>query len=747
MALVSREDKGELFHLHFSVSILAITTGKYEITSRCRGDEFRENEYIWIGTEYSNIIIVVIPSPFQGIIRTMTSGVVRQFMKWFEENVKVEGYPTNDDDNTTNTANTNTNCTCTTANGILLNGLSTSLIPFGNASHNNNNNNKDKGNRNLIAYCSSLIASTAFESNIEVDYCDGLVKLLHGSTWLNSVSNIKRLLVWSLGSTYLANSFQKRYIFIIYYFNSITDFQRDLATPNPRYIQPTESPNEKQAKYKSLCGALSALLKIAIQTRNVTSDDSFRSILNNQRYSPLPFSRRALTPMRIAKSGGNTSSVLFELLLDICKNCIPDISDKKFCDQLVNTVAGSDDSLVQLYLIRVMRALYDKPPVILPTEIHSNSKNVTQAICNAFLMHCEWYEYISCYLNRNKEKTKNEFENEYEINYDTKHPGPLSTLLKLVNNIIERPPKCLQNVVYHKSNNKDDNSENDTDNEDDNDNDESNKTKFLKKSKKLPSPSSPIRDFSIPSLSLPPPRRNSIAFETLHELHQPVIVESDNKKNIIPAKHKYNLIPQYGSFKMSSPVMAKSTLDNIQCKCEGEKPLKPNYDDIDDINSKITNTATTTNQEQQSFDDTSIPVLPLRLDFLSFRGKSSSLNSKEKVDNAIVNCEELHNQPQVTEEMAKAADQHHKENLLLISKTLLILIYKLETDHPDYKKIIELIVTMCQKNKDVFIMTIKKLLNTTAKQISQQCFLFRLLCNLLNQEETTKNLELHKLEV
>lgn len=210
MALVSREDKGESFHLHFAVSILAITTGKYEITARCRGEEFRENEYIWIGTEYSNIIIVVIPSPFQGIIRTMTSGVVRQFMKWFEENVKVEGYPTYEDDNTGNTGNTNTNCTC--ANGLLLNGmgLSTSLMPL--KSNNNNLNDKDKGNRNLIAYCSSLIASTAFESNIEIDYCDGLVKLLHGSTWLNSVSNIKRLLVWSLGSTYLANSIQKRYI-------------------------------------------------------------------------------------------------------------------------------------------------------------------------------------------------------------------------------------------------------------------------------------------------------------------------------------------------------------------------------------------------------------------------------------------------------------------------------------------------------------------------------------------------------
>lgn len=464
--------------------------------------------------------------------------------------------------------------------------------------------------------------------------------------------------------------------------------------------------------------------------------------------------------MRIAKSGGNTSSVLFELLLDICKNCIPDISDKKFCDQLVNTVAGSSDSLVQLYLIRVMRALYDKPPVILPTAIHSNSKNVTQAICNAFLMHCEWYInifyfflfflYLLIYYYRNKEKTKNEFENEYEINFDTKHPGPLSTLLKLVNNIIERPPKCLSNVVYRKSkiksNNKDDtDNENDSDNDNDND-DQSNKSKFLKKSKKLPSPSSPIREFSIPSISLPPPRRNSIAFETLNELHQPVIVESDNKKNSLPTKHKYNLIPQYGSFKMGSPVLSKSSIDgNIQCgKCDSEKPLKPNYDDIDNNNSNENNN----NSNQQSFDDTSTPVLPLRLDFLSFRGKSSSLNNnRDNVDNAVVNCEELHNQPQVTEEMAKAADEHHKENLLLISKTLLILIYKLETDHPDYKKIIEIIVTMCQKNKDVFIMTIKKLLNTTAKQISQQCFLFRLLCNLLNQEETTKNLELHKLEV
>lgn len=74
---------------------------------------------------------------------------------------------------------------------------------------------------------------------------------------------------------------------------------------------------------------------------DANSDDTFRSILNSQHTSPLPFSSRALTPMRISQTGSNTSSVLFELLLDITKNCIPEISNKKFCEQLVSTISGS----------------------------------------------------------------------------------------------------------------------------------------------------------------------------------------------------------------------------------------------------------------------------------------------------------------------------------------------------------------------------------------------------------------------
>lgn len=176
MALNRREDKGDMWYLHYSVSILAITTGKYEITARCHGDTFYDNQYLWIGGENDNVVIVVIPSPFQGIIRTMTSGAVRQFMKWFEGNVKTEGYPD---------------------------------------SSNSTSNNVEKGTHNLVAYCAGLIASAAFESNIEVDYCDALVKLIHGSQWLMNSSNTRRLLVWSLGSTYLASAFIKRYIIII----------------------------------------------------------------------------------------------------------------------------------------------------------------------------------------------------------------------------------------------------------------------------------------------------------------------------------------------------------------------------------------------------------------------------------------------------------------------------------------------------------------------------------------------------
>lgn len=347
--------------------------------------------------------------------------------------------------------------------------------------------------------------------------------------------------------------------------------------------------------------------------------------------------------------------------------------------------------MVQLYLIRVIRALYDKPPVFIPSGIHSNSKIVTNAVCNAFIMHCEW----------DKERSNTEFKNECEICYDNKRPGPLATLLKLCSSIIDTPPKCLNKVVKDHSSPKPFND------------------KFHLKI--LPSPSSPDREMTIPDVAVP--RRNSVAVETLRDLdefHEPVILETEKKT--LP-KPKVKLVPKYSSIHIDSPHYTNKTFSCIPNKYE--EPIQ---------NKKID-----TKQEDN-------PLLPLKLDFSVFRGKSASFTHTDP-SKLSVNCEQLHIQPLVTEELAEYARRDHQENLLLIGKTLLTLIYKLDVTHPDYKKIIELIAEMSRKNDDVFILTLKKLLNSTPKLIPQQCYLFRLLCTILSQQETTKTIQQNRLEV
>lgn len=84
------EEKVEYDTYSYCASLFPLTTGRFEITFRCRLKDMQESESYWSGTTNDNIIITVLPCPLNSKTCPFRPGISREMIRWFE--TLLDGY-------------------------------------------------------------------------------------------------------------------------------------------------------------------------------------------------------------------------------------------------------------------------------------------------------------------------------------------------------------------------------------------------------------------------------------------------------------------------------------------------------------------------------------------------------------------------------------------------------------------------------------------------------------------------------
>lgn len=151
----------------FAISVFVLQTGKYSLTMRCREPKSPKNEYVWAGKYNENISLIALPLQLR-INIDFKPERVKRFVCWFNSCLNY--------------------IKCHRSNSVNFEG-------------------------DLIrSFASSFFGLYALERNINIYKADAIVQLLLRSKFISTSASAKRVLLYFIGSSYIATSLLNEYI-------------------------------------------------------------------------------------------------------------------------------------------------------------------------------------------------------------------------------------------------------------------------------------------------------------------------------------------------------------------------------------------------------------------------------------------------------------------------------------------------------------------------------------------------------
>lgn len=149
----------------FEVSLLPISSGRYEFTARARMTKIYDSDWKWLGKEGDNCTLMVLPSTLFNSGYTPSSGWVRQVFCWFEEAVTIHEESLEQQENEKQIPKPPTLVGGTNSFSNKISSTST-FGRGGGLGSSSRINNKEKDN--ISMYNSAVLAGIALESDVDV---------------------------------------------------------------------------------------------------------------------------------------------------------------------------------------------------------------------------------------------------------------------------------------------------------------------------------------------------------------------------------------------------------------------------------------------------------------------------------------------------------------------------------------------------------------------------------------------------
>lgn len=163
------EQKADENIFTFEVSLLPISSGRYEFTARARMTKIYDSDWKWLGKEGDNCTLMVLPSTLFNSGYTPSSGWVRQVFCWFEEAVTLHEESMEQKENEKQIPGPPTLVNGTNS---FSNKLPSSTTSFGRVNGFGSNGSYSKVNSkekdNIAMYNSAVLAGIALESDVDV---------------------------------------------------------------------------------------------------------------------------------------------------------------------------------------------------------------------------------------------------------------------------------------------------------------------------------------------------------------------------------------------------------------------------------------------------------------------------------------------------------------------------------------------------------------------------------------------------
>lgn len=418
------------------------------------------------------------------------------------------------------------------------------------------------------------------------------------------------------------------------------------------------------------------------------------------------------------------NSCFYELLIDLIKYNSCEIFNHKNCEILMNLLVSTDDSMVHLYVYKTLRYLYDKPPTNVDGKLYSLTSFILEILTSMFRLH---------EITMNEMK-KNQFQFEGDYIMDGKEVSPLYSLLKLLTKLLDPAPKYLSSI----------------------------------KSSSVPPLglgfNSPQNFHSLPSPlinSLPPSL--SAAASTPES---PDLISLNDMS--IPANISFNI--QTNNLKRRKPprMFNKNKSDFMIGDDEEEEDEEQNnnnnnngdYEDEDDDDGIYDHFMPAyPSPRPLNMMNKSRSMLPMNGDsLLNSMMISDSTNMERHIPfhKSLFQRKQKYNNSNYIKEQQMTVQISMKEQIesqiqtiqddynLHIKKlihSLLALIYILDIDNNDYKRIIEILKNLCTKqDKSLNFIIIEYITRHFPKESTKSCSLLRLLFSAINEFESPKPL-------